>query len=83
MVPLERDMKKAASSASFDPRKYLKQINFKKMTSEEALQVEAMAKTVNTGLYEIVNAKLSKRSRSYDVMIIAQRCLKAIEQWNL
>lgn len=81
-VPSERDIKKAVSSASFDPRKYLKRIKFKKMISEEAKQVEAMAKTVDSGLYEIVRAKISKRPKIWDLMIKTRRCLVAVEQWD-
>lgn len=52
-VPLERKMKKAASSTSFDPRKYLKLINFKKMTLEEAFQVEAIAKNIEDSMISL------------------------------
>lgn len=52
------------------------------MTSEEAKQLEAMAKTIDSGLYEIVKAKLSKRPKIWDLMIKTRRCLVAVEQWD-
>lgn len=82
IIPTEKEMKKAAASPFFSPRKYLKSINFKKMTIQEASQVKIIAKNINNSLYEVVSAKLSKRSNSWDVMVKARRCLNAIRKWD-
>lgn len=82
VLPSQKDMKKAASNPSFNPRKYLKSINFKKMTRQEASQVEAIAEKVDNSLYEVVKAKLSKRTNMWDTMIKARRCLEAIKKWD-